>query len=214
MLLPVLALAISVPAAKTGPGALRGLKPHQMVEQLRLSDRHWTLRQYRHDGSIPCTSRSVPSPTATRSHPRRGRHTERPDAANDLRTAGLRGCAGNSDTRTACQSLARFSDAEYRLPPELQGGRGAAERAGEPLHQHAPPPRRPKRARSRRMRRTTRCCTAAGKPHGQWKAIAKAGQPGNPSAVTAVSVAPRAAGLYAAARFALALAVGHHLNAP
>lgn len=141
MLVPALALAISVPAAAQNevPAALRSLKPHQVVEAMaaerqtldlttvqerRLDSLHLAIR------SEPHRYEAVPSPGKAHRN-----------ARMQPMISGQRAYADALAILTPEQrtrARAWFSDAEYRLPPGLQRGQAAPDRAGEPLRQHAP----------------------------------------------------------------------------
>jgi hypothetical protein len=141
MLLPVLALAISVPAAAQDevPAALRGLKPHQMVEAIAAERQtlDFTTVQARRLDSLHLAIRSEPHRYEVAPSPGKAHRNARMQPMISGQRAFADALAILTPEQRA-RALARFSDAEYRLPPELQGGRAAAERAGEPLHQHAP----------------------------------------------------------------------------
>jgi len=141
MLLPVLALTISVPAAAQNevPAAFRSLKPHQIVEAVAAEKQTLDLTtvQARRLDSLHL---------AIRSEPHRYEATPSPGKAHrNVRMqpmiSGQRAYADALAILTPAQRAragARFSDPEYRLPAELQQAEAAAARAGEPLRQHVP----------------------------------------------------------------------------
>jgi hypothetical protein len=140
MLLPALTLAISVPAAAQNevPAALRGLRPHQIVEAVAAERQalNLTTVQERRLDSLHLAIRSEPhryeaAPAPGKAH----RNTRmRPMISAQRAYAAALGIL-TPEQRTRVR--VRFSDAEYQLPPELQRGEAAAGQAEAPLRDHA-----------------------------------------------------------------------------
>ena len=141
MLVPVLALALSLPAAAQTevPAALRGLKPHQIVEAVvaeRQTLKLTTVQERRLD-SLHLAIRSEPHRYEVAPSPGKAHRAVRMQPMIPGQRAYEDALAVLTPEQRA-QARARFSDPTYRLPPELRGGHAAADRAGEPLRQHAP----------------------------------------------------------------------------
>ena len=141
ILVPVLALTISVPAAAQNevPAALQSLKPHQIVEAVAAERQtlELTTVQERRLDSLHLAIRSEPhryeaAPSPGKAH----RNARMQPMISGQRAYEDALAVLTPEQRTRVR--ARFSDTAYRLPPELQGGQAAAARAGEPLRQHAP----------------------------------------------------------------------------
>ena len=141
MLLPALALVISVPAAAQNevPAALRSLKPHQIVQAVAAERQTLDLTavQERRLDSLHQAIRSEPHRYEAAPSPGKAHQDVRMQSMLSEQQADADALAIlTPEQRNSART--RFSDAEYRLPPELQAGRAAAGRAGEPLRQHAP----------------------------------------------------------------------------
>lgn len=141
MLLPALALAISVPAAAQNevPAALQSLKPHQIVQAVAAERQTLDLTavQERRLDSLDQAIRSEPHRYAAAPSPGKAHQDARMQPMMSDQQAYADALAIlTPEQRT--RARARFSDADYRLPPELKPARAGAGQAGEPLHQHAP----------------------------------------------------------------------------
>lgn len=141
MLVPVLALAISLPAAAQNevPAALRSLKPHQIVEAVAAERQalELTAVQERRLDSLHLAIRSEPHRYEVAPSPGKAHRNARMQPMISGQRAYEDALAVLTPEQRS-RARARFSDAAYRLPPELRGGQTAADRAGEPLRQHTP----------------------------------------------------------------------------
>jgi hypothetical protein len=142
MLVPALVLAISAPAAAAQdkvPAVLQDLKPHQIVEAV-LAERQelgLTSLQERKLDSMHLAIRSEPHRYRTTPSPGKAhRNTRMQPMISDQKAFDEALTVLTPEQRT--RALARFTDAEYRLPAELQRGQAASNRRGEPLGRHAP----------------------------------------------------------------------------
>ena len=142
MLVPSLVLAISASAAAAQeevPAVLRDLKPHQIVEAV-MAERQalgLTSLQERKLDSMHVAIRSEPHRYRTTASPGKAhRNTRMQPMISDQEA--FEDALAVLTTEQRGRALARFNDAEYRLPPELQRGPTASGRPGEPLGRHAP----------------------------------------------------------------------------
>jgi hypothetical protein len=141
MLVPALALAMSVPAAAQNelPAPLRNLKPHQIVEAVAAERQalELTTVQERRLDSLHLAIRSEPhryeaAPSPGKAH----RNVRMQPMISGQRAYEDALAVLTPEQRT--RAGARFSDTAYRLPPELRGGQAAADWTGKPVRQHAP----------------------------------------------------------------------------
>ena len=141
MLLPALALVISVPAAAQNevPAALRSLRPHQIVEAVAAERQalNLTAVQERRLDSLRQAIRSEPHRYEAAPSPGKAHQDARMQPMMSEQQAYADALAILTPEQRN-RARTRFSDAEYRLPPQLQPGQAAGARAGEPLRQHAP----------------------------------------------------------------------------
>lgn len=139
LLVPALVLAISAPAAAQTevPTALRGLKPHQVVEAVAAERQALGLSatQVQRLDSLHLAIRSEPHAYVTSPSPGKAHRNTRMQPMISGQQAFADAMAVlTPEQRT--QAQARFGDPAYKLPAELQRERDTSKLAGEPLHEH------------------------------------------------------------------------------
>jgi hypothetical protein len=141
LLVPALVLAISLPAAAQTevPAVLRSLKPHQIVEAVAAErpTLGLTTPQAQRLDSLHLAIRSEPhayvsSPSTGKAH----RNTRMKPMISGQQA--FEDAMAILTPEQRLQARARFGDAEYKLPADLQREQDTSTLAGEPLHGHTP----------------------------------------------------------------------------
>lgn len=140
MLVPVLALAMSAPAAAQNqvPAGLRSLRPHQIVEAVAAEQQTLDLtaaQQHRLD-SLHLAIRSEPHRYVASPGPGKAHQNLRMRPMISRQRAYAKALAILTPDQRA-RATARFGAADYRLPAGLQAGTADARRlAADPLGHH------------------------------------------------------------------------------